>query len=396
MGFDVDVFTRRDSPELPEVVDWLDGVRVIHVTAGPAKFMRKEEMLPYMGEFTRNLIRLCRHQRGAYDLVHANFWMSGLVAAALKRLLGIPFVITFHALGRVRRQYQGDADQFPDQRFAIEDSIVEQADAVIAECPQDEQDLMELYHADPARIWMIPAGFDPQEFWPVDKDYARRLLGLDPAERIVLQLGRMVPRKGIESVIRGLGHAAREFDSILRLVVVGGESEAPDPKITPELGRLDQVALEEGITEQVTFVGRRPREVLRYYYSAADIFATLPWYEPFGMTPLEAMGCGTPVIGSKVGGVKFTVVHGETGYLVPPQDPQAFAERLFHLSRSPEMMAKMGHQGLQRARNYFTWHQVARMMADLYLETIDGVDDRWGSLRGRAKVKAAIPHFAEV
>ncbi len=128
-GYGVDVFTRRDSGRLPDIVDWTHGVRVIHVPAGPAEFVRKEDLLPYMEAFTAYLQQFCRCQREAYDLVHANFWMSGLVACDLKAALGIPFVITFHALGRVRRLHQGDADGFPDQRFAIEDRIVAEADA---------------------------------------------------------------------------------------------------------------------------------------------------------------------------------------------------------------------------------------------------------------------------
>ena len=102
-------------------------------------------------------------REGRYDLIHANFWMSGLVATEIKRELGIPFVITFHALGRVRRVYQGKNDSFPDTRFEIEDRIIAAADRIIAECPQDKEDLIQLYQADPERVTIVPAGFDPQE-----------------------------------------------------------------------------------------------------------------------------------------------------------------------------------------------------------------------------------------
>ena len=102
----------------------------------------------------------------------------------------------------------------------------------------------------------------------------------------------------------------------------------PDPAITPEIGRLQALAREENVEERVRFVGRRGRDDLKYYYSAADVFITVPWYEPFGITPVEAMACGTPVIGSNVGGVKFTVRDGETGYLVPPNDPGSWQSAL--------------------------------------------------------------------
>src|SRR6185369_9520598 len=133
LGYEVDVFTRRDSARLPETAEWIDGVRIVHVAAGPPELVRKEDLLPYMEEFTAQMLRFCRLQRRLYDLVHANFWMSGLVAAELKQALGLPFVITFHALGRVRRLHQGGADGFPDARFAVEDRVVQQADRIIAE-----------------------------------------------------------------------------------------------------------------------------------------------------------------------------------------------------------------------------------------------------------------------
>ncbi len=319
-GYEVDVLTRRDAAELPRAVEVARGVRVVHVDAGPARPIPKEELLPHMAAFTEEAARLATGTR-PYDLVHANFWMSGLVAAELRGRLGLPFVITFHALGRVRRLHQREADRFPEERTAIEERIVHEADHVIAECPQDEEDLVRLYNADPSRITIVPCGFDPTEIWPISKPLARIVLGLSPDEPILLQLGRMVPRKGVDTVISALARLRELSDLRPRLLVVGGESEEPDPGRTPEIARLAEVARREGVEDQVVFVGRRDRDQLKYYYSAADLFVSTPWYEPFGITPLEAMACGTPVIGSNVGGIKFSVRDGETGYLVPPRDP---------------------------------------------------------------------------
>ncbi|HEY2157901.1 MAG TPA: glycosyltransferase, partial [Isosphaeraceae bacterium] len=367
LGYEVDVFTRRDRPDLPDFVAWADGARIIHVPAGPAEPIRKEELLPFMGDFTAFALRCCQRGRG-YDLIHANFFMSALVAADVKRVAGVPFVVTFHALGRVRKRHQGGADAFPDERLAIEDRVVREADRVIAECPQDEDDLIDLYDADPDRLVTIPCGFDPAEFWPVGKARARAKLGLDPGERVVLQLGRMVPRKGVDNVIRGLARLWARHRIAARLLVVGGESAEPDLRITPEIGRLMEVARGEGIDDAVTFVGSRGRDVLRYYYSAADVFVTTPWYEPFGITPLEAAACGTPVIGAEVGGIKTTVADGETGYLVPPNDPDALADRLARLFRRPELVQLLGRQALRRTNALFTWEKVAVAVSRVYDE----------------------------
>jgi D-inositol-3-phosphate glycosyltransferase len=358
LGNRVDVFTRRDSPSLPDIVDLGDGVRVVHVPAGPSCFVRKEDLLPAMEDFTRHMHDFCVRGPG-YDAVHANFFMSGLVASELKHLLGIPFAITFHALGRVRRIHQRDADQFPEERIEIEDRIVAEADTIIAECPQDRADLVSLYGADPDRIVVVPCGFDATEFWPIDRDFARRALGLGSGQPLLLNLGRLVPRKGIDNAIRALSRLDRRGIPA-RLIVVGGNSDLPDPALTPEIGRLQAIAADEGVSERVTFLGRRSRELLKLYYSAADAFITTPWYEPFGITPLEAMACGTPVIGSEVGGIKHTVVDGVTGYLVPPNDPDRLARRIADLYADPSRLDRFGRNGVRRVTRHFRWESVAR------------------------------------
>lgn len=365
-GLKVDVFTRRDDPSLPEVVDFITRVRVIHVNAGAPCVIPKEQLLPHMPEFAGNMAEFCRRQRSTYDLVHANFWTSGVVAMRFKRDMGTPFVVTFHALGRVRKQHQGDADRFPPARAEIEEEIIKTANHVIAECAQDRTDLIQMYRADPARVCVIPCGFDPSELWPIDKRVARHELGFDPHERVILQLGRIVPRKGIDVPVQALARLRQTYGIDARLVVVGGESDAPSARATPEIGRLQRIAAQAGVAEHVQFTGRRPRAVLRYYYSASDVFVTTPWYEPFGITPLEAMACATPVIGAHVGGIKTTVRDGKTGFLVPPRDPDALAERLAHLYRHPELLERMGTAGRQRALRSFTWGQVAERVAALY------------------------------
>jgi glycosyltransferase involved in cell wall biosynthesis len=154
----------------------------------------------------------------------------------------------------------------------------------------------------------------------------------------------------------------------VRLVIVGGESEDPDPALTPEIGRLQAIASEEGVGERVVFTGRRSREWLQYYYSAADLFVSTPWYEPFGITPLEAMACGTPVIGSRVGGLQYSVRDGETGYLVPPNDPEALCERMARLLADPALLSQFSQQAVEWVNRHFTWRKVAAQLARVYAE----------------------------
>lgn len=381
-GHYVDIFTRRDSSELPDVVHWDHRVRIIHVPAGPARFVRKEELLPYMNNFTRFFLQFSGWQRRPYDVVHANFWMSGLVAADYKIATKTPFVITFHALGRVRRIHQKEMDGFSDERFVIEDRIVREADRIIAECPQDAIDLMTLYAADRDRTSIVPCGFDPREFRPMDRCAARRALGLPTDGLILLQLGRMVPRKGVDNVIQAFALLKKEHAIRGHLMIVGGESVVVDQNRTPEIGRLERLAVDLGVDRDVVFVGRRGPDAVACYYNAADLFVTTPWYEPFGITPIEAMACGVPVIGANVGGIKFTVVDGETGFLVPPKDPRILAVRILELHRDPKRAASFGNAGLRRANAMFTWERVTEKILQVYKHAI--------------LVKRHSDHFAEV
>jgi glycosyltransferase involved in cell wall biosynthesis len=292
--------------------------------------------------------------------------MSGLACLKVKSLLGIPLVTTFHALGKVRRLHQGADDGFPDARFEIEDELVRLSDAVIAECPQDAADLREHYGSDPARVEIVPCGFDTAEFSPLDRASARAALGW-PAHRFsVLQLGRLVPRKGIDNVVRALARLRAQTEIDAHLYIVGGNADLPNEIATPEIARLRGIATSCGVAEHVTFVGRRGRAQLREFYGAADVFVTTPWYEPFGITPIEAMACARPVIGADVGGIRYTVVDGKTGFLVPPRDPEALAERLTRIARDPALGERMGQAGFERVNASFTWARVARLLEDVY------------------------------
>ena len=364
-GYMVDVFTRRDAPGQTQVVQWRTNVRVVHVPAGPAQYIPKEQMLPHMDAFARFVARFARRQEAMYDVAHANFFMSGVVAQHLKQTLGIPFVITFHALGQVRRLAQGAADAFPPERTRIELSLMRDADRIIAECPQDRLDMEQLYGAPGGRIDVAPCGFDPQELWPVPQRLARQKLGLQLGKFIILQLGRMVPRKGIDTVIEALALLRQQQRIDAMLLVVGGEGNGGKAD-TPELARLRSLARHLGVGDHVQFTGRKARSVLRYYYSAADAFVTTPWYEPFGITPVEAMACARPVIGAAVGGIKSTVIHGATGFLVPPRDPQSVAERLAELRADPDLARAMGDEGMRRAFQHFTWRCVAHQAGAIY------------------------------
>ncbi|MGD9946138.1 MAG: glycosyltransferase family 4 protein [Burkholderiaceae bacterium] len=387
-GCGVDVYTRRDGSTLPEIVDWAPRLRVIHLEAGPAEPIPKEFLLAHMPAFAHELCRHIQLQRSRYAVLHANFFMSGWATLQAARRFDLPMVITFHALGRVRRLHQGDSDGFPDLRFDIEDELVRCADRVIAECPQDLADLIEHHAADSDRVDVVPCGVDPQELQPIERSEARRRLGLPQSEFIVLQLGRMVPRKGVDNVIRGLAELAARHElqrngagdgdagGALRLIVAGGDAAAPEVMRCGEIRRLAGIAETLGIADRVQFFGQCERDRLALLYSAADVFVTTPWYEPFGITPLEAMACARPVIGASVGGIRSTVIDGLTGFLIPPNDPSALADRLTRLQADPAMSRRFGQAGRARVLAQYTWSDVTRRLCHTYLRVAAAARNR--------------------
>jgi hypothetical protein len=306
-----------------------------------------------------------------YDLVHGHFWMSGWVATELQRLQHIPSVQLFHATGKTKRRYQQTADRSPCERIPTELVIVRTANRLIAQCPQERYELLHDYGADPAKISLIPGAVNIRTFYPVERAEARQKIGLATDGPVIVYIGRVLPRKDIRNVVHALKllmnqYALEKGGMPVTLLIVGGETEDADPRATPEIGVLQNLAQELDLEQQVRFVGKCQPETLRYYYSAGDVAVTTPWYEPFGLTPLEAMACERPVVGSAVGGITSTVIDGQTGFLVPPRDPEILAARLYDLLTNTEKRARMGKTARARVEQEFTWSVTARRTTALY------------------------------
>ena len=376
LGYAVDVFTRRDNPDAPEVVEWAPNVRIINVMAGPTNFILKDELWKYMPVFRDALLDFVERNETRYDLIHGNFWMSGWVATELQSRLNIPAIQIFHAMGKTKRKHQGSVDTSPPERVEIESQIIRSVERLIAQCPSEWSELVDEYGADPERVVIIPSAVNTTVFHPIEREEARQRIGLAQDAFVVVYVGRMLPRKDVRNVVRGMAqlvHSCEEQTAqhgttfpALHLLLVGGETTEPDPLTTPEIGVLQQLVAELGIAEHVSFVGKRQQDTLHNYYSAGNVAVTTPWYEPFGLTPLEGMACGRPVIGSAVGGITYTIADGETGFLVPPRDPKALADSLYQLLIEPERCTQMGQAARVRVEREFTWETVAKRTSALY------------------------------
>jgi D-inositol-3-phosphate glycosyltransferase len=379
-GYETDVFTVRGELARPQVVAWADGVRVIEIPVDAAGPLSKDALWPHMPAFRDAIDDFARRDDAGYDLIHGNFWMSGWVAAKLGSRWRTPTVQIFHATGVTKLREQGAADTSPAGRIEVEKAVVRAVDRLIAQCPAERDELLVDYGARTDQIALIPSAVDTDRFRPVDKRAARQTLGIDPTTEMIVYVGRIVPRKDVRNVIQALARLktlrlAAGAATMPALYIVGGETERPDPVATPEIGVLRSLATELGVLDQVRFAGCRQPDELHLWYSAADVAVTTPWYEPFGLTPLEGMACGVPVIGSRVGGIAFTVADGETGFLVPPRDPEALSAQLAEILQDPARRIRMGQAGRARVLGSFTWQQVAMRTAALY----DDVLSKWAA-----------------
>ncbi|WP_336208797.1 glycosyltransferase [Nonomuraea sp. LPB2021202275-12-8] len=357
-GHTVVVHTRRCHPTRPAAVRLAPRVTVSYVPAGPAAPVSKDELPPYMPEFTERLAD--RWARRRPDIVHGHFWMSG--QAALQAAEGIPVVQTFHALGTVKRRWQGNADTSPAHRIETEREIGRLADAVVATCGDEVEELRAMGVPE-RRIAVVPCGVDLDMFRP-DGPVAPRTDG-----PMVLSLGRLVPRKGVDTVIAAL----RQLPDA-ELVIAGGRID------DEEAVRMRELAAGYGIGDRVHVIGSVPREHVPALMRAADALVTVPWYEPFGMVPVEAMACGVPVVASAVGGHLDTVAG--CGLLVPPRRPRALARALRDILDNPDRRRALGAAGARRARERYGWPRIAEQTEAVYTQVIDGRLCRLAALGG--------------
>jgi len=352
-GHDVTVFSRRDTSSAPVQVTAPEGYVVEHVPAGPPADVPKDELWQYMPTFADHLCRRWSEER--FDVAHGHFWMSGMASLEAGRIARVPVLQTFHALGTVKRRNQGSRDTSPPARVEVERYLCRAVDRVVATCSDEVRELR-LLGLPRGRASVIPCG--------VDTDVFRPLLRPPNEPKRLLVIGRIVERKGVGNVIEALAQLPD-----VELVVAGGP--APDLLDTdPEVTRLRLLACRLGVAERVRFTGAVLRPEVPALMASADVVVAVPWYEPFGIVPVEAMACGRPVVGSAVGGLLDTVVPGVTGELVPPRRPDLLAPVLRDLLADAARREAYGRAGRARAVSRYQWAQVAAATEQVYASVV--------------------------
>lgn len=370
LGWQVDMFTRRSSAKQSEIVQHSSNCRTIRLTTGPQKFIPRQKIFNYLPEFLREFLDFQAKQQTIYPIVHTNYWLSAWVGMELKKVQTIQHLHTYHSLGAVKYSAINAIPLIARTRLRVERQCLETADAIVATSPQEQEHMRSLV-SKKGNIMVIPCGTNIDCFGSIDKAEGREKIGIKPEEKLVMYVGRFDKRKGIETLVRAIAKPGVRRHENLKLAIVGGYT--PGEKDGIEKERISDIVKELGIEDITVFPGKVRHEDLAYYYAAADICVVPSHYEPFGLVAIEAMASRTPVVASRVGGLKFSVADNKTGLLVTPQDEDAFARAIDSILDNPEWQEQLGKNARKRVESKFSWDGVASQLDREYMSQLNSL-----------------------
>ena len=370
-GVAVDVFTRSQDPAAPHISAGRLGDlgRVIHIPAGPERPYNKNLVFDHLPEFVQGVQEFARRENLTYDLIHSHYWLSGWAARDLRAAWSVPIVQMFHTLGEMKnRVAQTPEERESARRIEVEGEIMRFADRLVAATLLEKSQMSWLYGADPDKICVVPPGVDRSLFRPIPRAEAKTRVGPSCQHKMILFVGRIQPLKGIDTLMRAMKRVTDQYSGWrddLCVAIIGGDPNPDSELEQTEFERLERLRADLGISDLVTFLGAKDQDTLAYYYSAAEMVVMPSHYESFGMVALEAMACGTPVIGSDVGGLSFSIENGFNGYLVPGRDHDALANKIAMLLKHPLLRDQLGEQAIRWTERY-DWTHITDEILDVY------------------------------
>lgn len=378
LGHQVDLITRRASPAAPDALPIRPGVTLRHVTAGPRTPLPKSAQDAHIEEFRANFDTLGNQLSqvlsggGAppYDVVHSHHWMSGVSALPLARAWGIPHVQSFHSVAALPGGplHEGEPPESP-ARVSGEAQCAQESDLVVTISAHEARTVVERCGADPDRVTIVPPGVDGKLFRPLRAGEDRMSWGngRPAAQRVgpngyVFFAARLQPLKGADLAISAVASLPAQDRPHL---IVAGEGSADFADYQAELLRLVE---DEGMADDVTFLGPQDRDVLAAMLRGARVVLVPSHSETFGLIALEASASGTPVLAMAAGGLREAVVDGESGLLMWTRDPGEWGAALQRLLRS-NVHLRAGQVGRIHSRR-FVWADVAYRLVRIYARLI--------------------------
>jgi D-inositol-3-phosphate glycosyltransferase len=355
-GHHVDLYTRSHEGNDVLITTVEPNLRVMHIPAGPQTNVPKHQLVRYIAAFARAYEAFIQKEGIVYDITHAHYYQSGLVLQSV----GIPFIMSFHTLGLMKNLVARDTLEHESvARISAEFSLMRQARDIIASSESDRKYMEYLYDVPAAKISVIAPGIDTSLFRPMDKNQARQHIHADPNHKIVLFVGRVEPLKGIDTLLYSMKILKEQYpNETICLWIVGGDTSEPTKRWPKTLRELTLIQKTLSLHSAVRFVGRQKQTELPYYYNAADVVVMPSHYESFGMSALEAIGCGVPVITTNVAGISGLISDEYTSLVTSVNNPLLLASQIQKvLTKSPTT---------SQIKTFLTDHQWSRV-ADLML-----------------------------
>lgn len=363
LGIYVDIFTRWDKKNKKEVIQCNSYLRIIRVKAGPKKYMPRDNFLGVVDEFKDNVIKRIRKEKINYDIIHTNYWFSGIIGLKIARIIKKPLVHVYHSIGQVRleslKNYkpQETDNAFFKQRAIAEEKIAREADVIITTSPVEKEIIKNLFGINEKKIKTITIGVDTKIFRPIKTSRAKKLLKIKNGKKIILYVGRIEWRKGVGTLLFAFHEIAKDYSNASLYIIGGGKSKSTKKLEEAESERLKKISQELKIENKVKFLGPKKQKTLYKYYSAADVCVVPSYYEPFGIVPLESMACGTPTVVSRTGGLQYTVKDQITGYLFKPKNYVDLAEKIIVVLKNGKNF--YSDSCIRRINDEFQWEEIA-------------------------------------